>query len=111
MLPNIVLLVVVVLGCQTAVSNNQRWCVPDVRRLPQLGDIVIHFQCGNVMFNTRATVYHEIHIHVVQRSSFGNNKHVLLTSSFDDLLALLSARLIVVFNTNRTLSFQPSNVR
>ena len=96
---------------QTAIGHAQCRRVGDPRLAIHLHHIVVeHFQ-RDVVLQRIVAVRDQVHVHAVERPTFGHDLHVFETCRLDHLLALLAARLIVVLDRMAALRLQPPDMR
>ena len=62
------------------------------------------------MLNRAIAVLNEAHIHVIKRAAFRDDQYVIVMGRFYDLLALIAARLVIVFNAVCALIFKSRNM-
>ena len=62
------------------------------------------------MFKRCIPISYKAHIHVIEGATFGRHHEVLVPRGFHNLLTLVSARLVIIFDAMGTLIFKASNM-
>ncbi len=72
--------------------------------------VFIYRADGNIVFERGIAVRDQIHVHPEQRAALGHHQHVFGARGGDDLLALFTARLVVILHAHPALRLDPADM-